>query len=401
MSAISKLRDFFKFLGSVKGDLSNITAPPYFLAPHSVTEIGTCWVERPSLFAAPALEPDAELRALLVLKWILASLKRQLYIDGGLGQGIKKPLNAFLGEIFRAEWSDGKATANLVAEQVSHHPPITAVYMWDDEHGIRGEGYARVEMTFSGSVDIRQTGHAMLHIDRYDEDHLIFLPSCKVSGFMSGALFPELSGTYHIVSSSGFVSEIVFSGTSLLGTGQRNAVKATLYRRNDPSKAPLYVIAGCWSDRLTIFKGSTTKGEVVEVWDPARPENGASEARVEPLESQDCWESRKAWQGVIAALRRGDFGDTVTEKSKVEKAQRLMRAAEKEEGTTWQPLLFAPLSGPYEVFERLGSAVGWRLQADKTKGVWKVDRGEVKTLRRPFRPGLTPLGRETTETAKG
>ena len=60
-----------------------------------------------------------------------------------------------------------------MAEQVSHHPPVTAVYIWDDEHGIRGEGYSRVEMTFSGSVDIRQTGHAMLHIGRYDEDHLI------------------------------------------------------------------------------------------------------------------------------------------------------------------------------------------------------------------------------------
>lgn len=130
-------------------------------------------MERPSLFAAPALEPDPERRALLVLKWILASLRCQLYINSAPGQSIKKPLNAFLGEVFRAQWSDGHATANLVAEQVSHHPPITAVYMWDDEHGIRGEGYSRVEMTFSGSVDIRQTGHAMLHIDRYDEDHLI------------------------------------------------------------------------------------------------------------------------------------------------------------------------------------------------------------------------------------
>ncbi|KAK4237661.1 hypothetical protein C8A03DRAFT_34364 [Achaetomium macrosporum] len=391
MHAIGKLRDFLKFLRSVKGDLANITAPPYFLAPYSVTEIGTCWVERPSLFAAPALEPDPALRALLVLKWILASLRRQLYIDSAPGgHSIKKPLNAFLGEIFRAHWSDGKATSHLVSEQVSHHPPITAVYMWDDEHGIRGEGYARVEMTFSGGIDIRQTGHAMLHIDRYDEDYLIFLPNCSVRGFMSGVLFPELSGTYHIVSSSGFVSDIVFSGTTLLGAGQRNAVKATLYRRDDPLKTPLYVVSGCWSDRFTICDGRT--GEVMDVWDPAQPENAAAETVVAPLEDQDCWESRKAWQGVISALRRGDFGDTVTEKSKVENAQRRMRAAEKESNVTWQPLLFAPLSGGYEVFERLGSAVGWDLQADKTKGVWKVDRDKVKSLSRPFRPGLTPLG---------
>ena len=335
-----------------------------------------------------------------MLKWILASLKHQLYVDGAPGRSIKKPLNAFLGEIFRAQWTDGHATANLVSEQVSHHPPITAVYMWDEEHGIRGEGYSRVEMTYSSGVNIRQTGHAMLHIDKYNEEHLIFLPHCSVKGFMSGCMFPELNGTYHIVSSSGFVSEIVFSGTSLLGTGQRNAVKATMYRRDDPAKTPLYTISGCWNDSFTISKGST--GNVVEVWDPAKPENAVVEPTVEPVEEQDPWESRRAWQGVIAALRRGDFGDAVTEKSKVEKAQRLVRAAEKDRGDTkWEPLLFAPLSRRYEEFERLAPAVGWQTYADQTKGVWKVDREKAEGLKRPFHPGLTPLGREDTKGVNG
>lgn len=335
-----------------------------------------------------------------MLKWILASLKHQLYVDGAPGLSIKKPLNAFLGEIFRAQWTDGRATANLVSEQVSHHPPITAVYMWDEEHGIRGEGYSRVEMTYSSGVSIRQTGHAMLHIDKYNEEHLIFLPNCSVKGFMSGCMFPELNGTYHIVSSSGFVSEIVFSGTSLLGTGQRNAVKAIMYRRNDPAKTPLYTISGCWSDSFSISKGST--GDVVEVWDPARPENAVVEATVEPVEEQDPWESRRAWQGVTDALKRGDFGDAVTAKSKVEKAQRLMRVAEKENGDTkWEPLLFAPLFRRYEEFERLAPAVGWQTYADQTKGVWKVNREKAESLKRPFHPGLTPLGREDTKETSG
>ncbi|EAQ93306.1 hypothetical protein CHGG_01541 [Chaetomium globosum CBS 148.51] len=349
MTTISKLRDFLK-------------------ARHDIIHY-----LRPSLFAAPALEPDPELRALLVLKWILTSLKHQLYVDGAPGRSIKKPLNAFLGEIFRAQWTDGRATANLVSEQVSHHPPITAVYMWDAEHGIHGEGYSRVEMTYSGGVSIRQTGHAMLHIDKYSEEHLIFLPHCSVKGFMSGSMFPELNGTYHIVSSSGFVSEIVFSGTSLLGTGQRNAVKATMYRRDDPAKTPLYTISV-----TNLLQDPVLLG-------------GAGPLRVEA-----------AWQGVMAALRRGDFGDAVTEKSKVEKAQRLMRAAEKESGNTkWEPLLFAPLSRRYEEFERLGPAVGWQTYADETKGVWKVNREKAEGLKRPFRPGLTPLGREDVKETSG
>ena len=112
--------------------------------------------------AAPALEPDPQKRALLVLKWILFSLRRHYYVGGEGNKGIKKPLNAFLGELFVGQWSDDKATTRIVTEQVryvktecyprkrgqlksgtvadwsrSHHPPITACYLWDEEHGIR------------------------------------------------------------------------------------------------------------------------------------------------------------------------------------------------------------------------------------------------------------------------
>ncbi len=74
----------------------------------------------------------------------------------------------------------------------------------------QGEGYTRVEMTFNGTISIVQTGHAVLHIDKYEEDHLIFLPNAKVKGFLSGCLYPELTGTYHIVSSSGYITVLRF-----------------------------------------------------------------------------------------------------------------------------------------------------------------------------------------------
>lgn len=374
----------------MKGDLANITGPPFFLAPSSVTEVGTCWVERPSLFIAPTLEEDPELRALLVLKWILISLRSQFYVGYVPGHGIKKPLNAFLGEIFRASWSDDKASANLICEQVSHHPPITAVYMWNDEYGIRGEGYSRVEMTFSGSVDIRQIGHAMLHIDKFDEDYLIPLPSCTTRGFLSGKLYPEIDGLYTIISSSGFVSEIKFHGPGMFGGGQVNQFRATMYRRDDPDKKALYTISGSWSDKFSIYKGDTD--QVIEVWDQEKKAQTTVEACCAPLEEQDSWETRKGWQFVTDALRKGDFGTAVEEKSKVEQAQRMMRANEKKGGTVWKPLLFSPLEGSYEVFDRLASAVDWKLEVDKTKGVWKINRDKVRDLKSPFRPGVTPLG---------
>lgn len=70
-------------------------------------------------------------------------------------------------------------------------------YLWDDEHAIRvslrvhrennvvisqllqGIGYARVEMTFTDSLNVKQTGHAMLHLDKYKEDYLIPFPTAQ------------------------------------------------------------------------------------------------------------------------------------------------------------------------------------------------------------------------------
>jgi hypothetical protein len=73
----------------------------------------------------------------LVLKWFLASLRRQQYAGRDPSTGVKKPLNAFLGELFFAEWSEeGCGVTKLVSEQVSHHPPITACRLWNKDFGI-------------------------------------------------------------------------------------------------------------------------------------------------------------------------------------------------------------------------------------------------------------------------
>lgn len=403
----------------MSGDLSNVTAPPFFLAPSSVVEVGHCWSQRPGVFAAPALEPDAAKRSLLVLRMILIAMRSQFYVAGSPTVSIKKPLNAFLGELFLASWThvpttsksvaakkekgdglglgmnagDGKpATTRLVAEQVSHHPPITAMAIIDEEHGIRADGYARVEMTFSSSVDIKQVGHAIVSIDRYDETFLVPLPDVKVRGFLSGRLYPEVLGTYTIVSSSGYVSEMTFSGAGVF-RGKKNTFEAKMYRKDDPKKTPIYEIAGVWSEGWTIKDSKT--GELLEKYDVDAVENRPAPMDIAPVKEQDPWESRRAWGGVIDALDQGDFRSTVAEKSKLEQAQRRMRAEEKQLGQQWEPLFFKSKEGKeHDVFHQLAKGTAWKLNDEKTNGVWRVDDAKIAggRVQKPFRGGLTPLG---------
>ena len=371
----------------------------------SAVEVGGAWTERPSILAAPALEASAERRSLLILKWFLLSLKRQFYIGGG--EALKKPFNPFLGELFIADYTDGDATAHLVTEQVSHHPPITAAYMWDEAHGIHGSGYFRVEMVFNSGfgsgagsglgIDLRQYGHAVIHIDRFDEDYLIPAARARVKGFLSGQLYPELIGTSHIVSSSGFISEIQFSPPAKSGgwlkwprfgggKDQRNLFKAVLYRRDDPKKTPIYVVAGQWSGAFTITHCDS--GRVIENVDlsagtPAVP------AETLPVEEMDPFETRRAWRPVIEAIRKDDMADTSRQKARLEDAQREKRTVEERNGAKWEPLFFRKLEGKYELFEKLGSATSWPLEQERTDGVWIVDEQKVQKMKRPFRPDST------------
>ncbi|KAK3348782.1 hypothetical protein B0T25DRAFT_459652 [Lasiosphaeria hispida] len=391
-SMSSRLRELVKFLGTVQGDLSNVTGPPSLLAPSSVVEVGHCWAQRPAVFAAPALEPDAEKRTLLVLRWFLIALRSQLYVGGAPKASIKKPLNAFLGELFFAAWTDAehKATTKLVAEQVSHHPPITAMHISDAEHGVRADGYARVEMTFNGAVNIRQVGHAMLHLDRYDEHHLVPLPDVKVRGFLSGCMYPEITGTHSMLSSSGYVTEMKFWGEGMI-RGKRNSFEAKIYRKDDPNQTSIYEVAGCWSEGWTVKDPST--GEVLEVYEVDAPGNEPAPMDIASVEEQDPWESRRAWGGVLGGIENGDMRTVLAEKTRVEQAQRQMRAREAAEGDTWQPLLFRSRDGEeHDVFHELAEGTSWRLWDEKTKGVWRIDDSRATTVQRPFRGEMTPLG---------
>lgn len=333
---------------------------------------------------APAAESDPAKRALLVLKWFLSSLKQQQYGGRNEKDGVKKPLNAFLGELFLANWKDETGTTELISEQVSHHPPVTACYLWNDETGIRAEGYTRQDIRFSGSVNIQQIGHAILHIDRHDEDYLIPLPNVKVKGLISGTPHPELHGTYHISSSTGYISEIDFSGKGFL-SGKKHSLDAILYEMNDKMN-PLYTVTGQWNDQITIRDKNNEDIETIDI-NTLQP----TPMDVEDLSNQDPWESRKAWAHVIAALHRGDMQATVNEKSKVEKAQRELRKLEETKGLKWKPLFFRNTDED-PVFQKLAGPVGVSLESDKTVGVWKLDLEAAKNIKKPFHGSLGPAG---------
>lgn len=111
---------FLKSIATFNGDISTLTAPPFILSSKSLVEFSSYWAEQPSIFVAPAAEPDAQKRALLVLKWFLSTLKQSYASRSEAYGNEKKPLNPFLGELFLGKWEDEHGTTELISEQVRY-----------------------------------------------------------------------------------------------------------------------------------------------------------------------------------------------------------------------------------------------------------------------------------------
>ena len=367
VSTPSHRREFLTFVKSIRafrGDLSAITAPPFLLSSTSMTEFPTHWAEQTQLFTAPAAEEDPTERALAVLKWYICSLKQQY---GTRDRRKKKPLNPFLGELFLGHFQDDTGRTELVAEQVSHHPPVTAYHIWNEEKGVHLHGYNAQKTFFSGTIRIHKIGFVLLHLDKYDEDYLITLPKVRLEGLFPPPPYPELEGKTYIQSSNGYISEIDYSGKGWL-SGRKNTFVARLYQTGAPN-SPLRVMEGQWQNGSFEIKHMPSKKSVETLSTEDYP---LTPLVVAPVEEQDPLESRRAWYKVAQAIEKGDMHTVGKEKTKIEEEQRAMRKTEKIEGTDWPTRYFTNVDS-WPVLEDLAKQIGVDMQLDETKGMWKWD----------------------------
>ena len=212
-----------------------MTAPSWILSPVSLTEFAGCklnsimpftYQSRPILssysdWGEPCEELGAisagttpEDRMLRVLKWFIMTLKvitplqryrYQALLKMKIGpQGSytrrevntgseKKPLNPILGEQFYGHFdSPTSGRLELVAEQVSHHPPITAFHLFNTSKNVLLDGQFAQKTSFSGkSINVKQVGHALITIKmgggQKDETYLVTLPKLRIEGLFFGS----------------------------------------------------------------------------------------------------------------------------------------------------------------------------------------------------------------------
>lgn len=319
-------------LGSVKAgaDVTNVNLPASILDPVSTLEKTTKSMQRGDLLPDICNASDPIERLLAVLRFNLSGLAKEKFG--------KKPYNPVLGEVFRCCFAHRRrdhGTTVLVAEQVSHHPPITALHLHNRALGIRLNSHTAPEPRFWGnSLEVKLKGCIRITLDCHGgEEYLLTRPVVNMTGFLAGRQRLEFSGPATIVcEKSGLNADLEFKARGIMGRGEQHAISGRVY--NARGTEIFYTFDGYWDNVVNLTDMRT--GAVRELFNYESVKQNKSMLPVLPAEDElEELFSTRVWAECSDAIWRGNTIDANGAKRRVEDAQRQKKKEREANGVEW------------------------------------------------------------------
>ncbi|XP_011867065.1 PREDICTED: oxysterol-binding protein-related protein 8 isoform X2 [Vollenhovia emeryi] len=313
-------------------DLSKVVLPTFILESRSFLEKLADSYYHADLLSQAVLEDDAFTRMKAVVKWYLSGFYKK-------PQGLKKPYNPLLGETFRCYWQhpNGSRTFYL-AEQLSHHPPISGFYVTNRQDGFTiGATIIAKSKFYGNSTSAVLDGIAVLTMLPRGEDYTMTIPYAHCKGILMGTLSMELGGKVNIIcEKTGYHTELEFKLKPFLGgTELMNQVVGRIRL----GKETLATISGYWDGLILITDKRTGQENVFFNPTPEVRKKRLRKFSV-PMEHQGPWESEKLWLAVTHAINADDQVAATEAKTRLEEAQRERAKERKSLGQEWIPKYF-------------------------------------------------------------
>ncbi|XP_077382864.1 oxysterol-binding protein-related protein 10-like isoform X2 [Festucalex cinctus] len=350
-------------------DLTKVVLPTFILEKRSLLEMYANFMAHPDMFLSITTGSTSEERIIRFVEYYLTAFN-----EGRKGAVAKKPYNPILGETFHCTWcvprdcvrslraTSGAApksgvaftstTSNssqrgtescsgfksdcyqvrFVAEQVSHHPPVSGFYYECKEKRMCVNTHVWTKSKFLGmSVGVSMVGEGVLHLLEHDEEYVFTFP-CAYARSILAVPWVELGGKVTIsCAKTGYSATVTFHTKPFYG-GKVHRVTAEV--KHNQTGNIVCKVQGEWNGVLE-FTYSNGESKVIDTSKlPVIKKN------IRPIEKQEQNESRRLWQHVTASLRAGKMDDAAEHKHRLEERQRSedkQRAATK---TPWKPKYF-------------------------------------------------------------
>ncbi|XP_060083643.1 oxysterol-binding protein-related protein 9-like isoform X3 [Ylistrum balloti] len=339
-------------------DLTKVVLPTFILERRSLLEMYADFFAHPDLFIKiPDMDTPAE-RMIQLVRWYMSA-----FHAGRNSDVAKKPYNPILGETFCCHWSmpdwpkttdladDGpvpwssKENLAFIAEQVSHHPPISAFYAEHYNKRISLDGYIWTKSKFLGlSIGVHMIGQAVVSLIDHDEEYVITFPNGYGRSILT-VPWVELGGKVTITcAKTGFSANIDFHTKPFYG-GKKHQVTGNVYSPTDKKNAIL-TFTGEWNGVMYAKHSSGRNEAFVDTKKMA-----IVKKRVKPLDTQAEFESRKLWEQVTRNLKQKNVEVATEFKHKLEHRQRTEAKERKEKGLKWETKQFHEV-GEHWVYDR-------------------------------------------------
>lgn len=296
-------------------DLSKVTLPTFILEPRSFLEKLADYYYHCDILSEAVMIDDPVIRLINIVKWYLSGFYKK-------PKGPKKPYNPILGEKFRCFWDHPKTQSRtfFVAEQVSHHPPISAFHVSNKKDGYTITCALLSRSKFGGnSVSAILDGTAKLYLSKRQETYTLTMPFANCRGILLGSLCLELGGKVKIeCAETGCKCELDFKLAPVwANSSSYNTLTGKVTRFNKVTHS----LEGHWDKKITIIDKNTKQKSILwEVTDSVR--NSRLKRYTVAFQDQGERESAKLWSKVTEALQNGDQTMATVEKTKLEDEQR-------------------------------------------------------------------------------
>jgi hypothetical protein len=219
-----------------------------------------------------------------------------------------------------------------MAEQVVHHPPISAIYVENRKHNLTMNAQIYTKSKFLGnSAASINIGELYMYVcNRPGETYVMDFPTAYACGLFLGRLRMELGGKQTIkCEKTGLICEVEFKTKPMFG-GDVNKVKGCIRSIKDERQV-FYTFEGKWDSVINMKDSRGKESVMLDV-----EHLPVHKKFVTKLDHQGEWESRRVWHNVVEALKKTDHDLATKHKTELEDAQRARKKERDEKNVQYQ-----------------------------------------------------------------
>lgn len=308
-------------------DLTRFQVPPVFNIPKSMLQLygePVYCVSKDTLGQCANGSSPID-RFISVVAWNISTLRPLMF-------GVS-PYNPTLGETHHVS----RGTLNVLLEQVSHHPPVTALHATDDKNGIEMIWCQYAVPKFTGtSVETVVKGQRELKLLKTGENYVVGAPNLVIRFLPVPGVY--WSGNIRVhCQETGLEAELCFGGSSFLSRrANQRSIRGKIFMSS--SRKTICEVNGHWDRAVTVK--DVSNGNLTVIYDATNVLSGLKTPIVKDPEGLWPSESAVVWAEVSQNILSKCWEKAREAKTAVEEKERELLKERKEKGEIWVPKHF-------------------------------------------------------------